>query len=107
MELNVLKLLQLEHNCRSSQNIKELYYQIVNQTRIIVNYSQGILLTTDLTGKYKVVSISDIPIVDSTSPFVQWVENITSDLIKNQKSKEILKSADLTSAKEKKTDSII
>ena len=89
MELNVLKLLQLEHNCRSSQNIKELYYQIVNQTRIIVNYSQGILLTTDLTGKYKVVSISDIPIVDSTSPFVQWVENITSDLIKNQKSKEI------------------
>lgn len=89
MELNILKLLQLEHNCRSSENIKELYYQIVNQTRTVVNYSQGILLTTDLTGKYKVVSISDIPAIDSTSPFIQWVESVVSDLVKNEKSNEI------------------
>ena len=89
MELNILKLLQLEHNCRSSENIKELYYQIVNQTRTVVNYSQGILLTTDLTGKYKVVSISDIPAIDSTSPFIQWAESVVSDLVKNEKSNEI------------------
>lgn len=89
MELNILKLLQLEHNCRSSENIKELYYQIVNQTRTVVNYSQGILLTTDLTGKYKVVSISDIPAIDSTSPFIQWTESVVSDLVKNEKSNEI------------------
>lgn len=89
MELNILKLLQLEHNCRSSEDIKELYYQIVNQTRTVVNYSQGILLTTDLTGKYKVVSISDIPAIDSTSPFIQWAESVVSDLVKNEKSNEI------------------
>lgn len=89
MELNILKLLQLEHNCRSSENIKELYYQIVNQTRAVVNYSQGVLLTTDLTGKYKVVSISDISVVDSTSPYVQWIESVVEDLNKKEKSKEI------------------
>lgn len=89
MELNILKLLQLEHNCRSSENIKELYYQIVNQTRTVVNYSQGVLLTTDLTGKYKVESISDISVVDSTSPYVQWIESVVEDLNKKEKSKEI------------------
>jgi hypothetical protein len=44
-----------------------------------VNYSQGVLLTTDLTGKYKVVAISDISVVDSTSPYVQWIEEIVID----------------------------
>ncbi len=89
MELNILKLLQLEHNCRNSENIKELYFQIVNQTRSLVDYSQGVLLTTDLTGKYKVVAISDVSVVDTTSPFVQWIESVIVDLSKNGKSKDI------------------
>ena len=60
MESNISKLLQLEHNCRNCENIKELYFQIVNETRNIVPYSQGVLLTTNLKGKYKVVGISDM-----------------------------------------------
>lgn len=89
MESNISKLLQLEHNCRNCENIKELYFQIVNETRNIVPYSQGVLLTTDLKGKYKVVSISDISVVDSTSPYVQWIENVVEDLNVNPKSKDI------------------
>lgn len=89
MESNISKLLQLEHNCRNCENIKELYFQIVNETRNIVNYSQGILLTTDLKDKYKVVAISDISMVDSTSPYVQWLEEVIDDLEKNDKSKDI------------------
>ena len=89
MESNISKLLQLEHNCRNCENIKELYFQIVNETRNIVNYSQGILLTTDLKDKYKVVAISDISMVDSTSPYVQWLEEVIEDLEKNDKSKDI------------------
>ena len=77
---NISKLLQLEHNCRNCESIKELYYQIVNETRTLVNYSQGVLLTIDFSGKYKVVGISDISVVDSTSPYVQWIENIIIDL---------------------------
>ena len=86
---NISKLLQLEHNCRNCESIKELYYQIVNETRSLVNYSQGVLLTIDFSGKYKVVGISDIPVVDSTSPYVQWIENIIIDLNNNEKSKDI------------------
>lgn len=86
---NISKLLQLEHNCRNCESIKELYYQIVNETRTLVNYSQGVLLTVDFSGKYKVVGISDIPVVDSTSPYVQWIENIIIDLNNNEKSKDI------------------
>ena len=89
MESNISKLLQLEHNCRNCESIKELYYQIVNETRNLVNYSQGVLLTIDFSGKYKVVGISDIPVVDSTSPYVQWIENIIIDLNNNEKSKDI------------------
>ena len=86
---NISKLLQLEHNCRNCESIKELYYQIVNETRTLVNYSQGVLLTVDFSGKYKVVGISDISVVDSTSPYVQWIENIIIDLNNNEKSKDI------------------
>ncbi len=86
---NISKLLQLEHNCRNCESIKELYYQIVNETRNLVNYSQGVLLTIDFSGKYKVVGISYIPVVDSTSPYVQWIENIIIDLNNNEKSKDI------------------
>jgi len=89
LESNISKLLQLEHNCRNCENIKELYFQIVNETRNIVPYSQGVLLTTDLKGKYKVVGISDISVVDSTSPYVQWIENVVEDLNANPKSKDI------------------
>ena len=86
---NISKLLQLEHNCRNCESIKELYFQIVNETRNLVNYSQGVLLTIDFSGKYKVVGISDIPVVDSTSPYVQWIENIIIDLNNSEKSKDI------------------
>ena len=79
----------MEHNCRNSQSLKELYFQIVNNTRTLVNYSQGILLTPDLKDKYKVVSISDISIIDSTSPYVQWLEDVIEDLNRNEQSKDI------------------
>jgi len=89
LESNISKLLQLEHNCRNSQSLKELYFQIVNNTRTLVNYSQGILLTPDLKDKYKVESISDISIIDSTSPYVQWLEDVIEDLNRNEQSKDI------------------
>lgn len=88
MESNISKLLQLEHNCRSSQNKKELYYKIVNETRNLVDYSQGVLLNISLNKKYKVVAISDISVVDSTSPYVEWIENVVSDLQENEKSQD-------------------
>ncbi len=88
MESNISKLLQLEFNCRNSENKKELYYKIVNETRNLVDYSQGVLFNLSLNKKYKVVSISDISVVDSTSPYVQWIEDVVGDLQNNPKSKD-------------------
>ena len=88
MESNISKLLQLEFNCRTSENKKELYYKIVNETRNLVDYSQGVLFNLSLNKKYKVVAISDISVVDSTSPYVQWIEDVVKDLQKNPKSKD-------------------
>ena len=89
MESNISKLLQLEHNCRNSQSKKELYFQIVNETRKLVDYSQAVLLNISLNKKYKVIAISDISVVDSTSPYVQWIEDVVNDLQGNSKSKDI------------------
>ena len=80
MESNVSKLLQLEFNCRNSESKKELYYKIVNDTRSVINYEQAVLLGTQLGSKYKVVSISDISVIDSTSPYIQWIVNLLFDL---------------------------
>lgn len=89
MESNVSKLLQLEFNCRNSESKKELYYKIVNDTRSVINYEQAVLLGTQLGSKYKVVSISDISVIDSTSPYIQWIENLVIDLNNSEKSKDI------------------
>lgn len=89
MESNISKLLQLEHNCRNCENIKELYFQIVNTTRSIVDYSQGVLLSLDIKGKYKAVAVSDISVIDTTSPYIQWIEDIVVDLNQKEKSKDI------------------
>ncbi|NCB55566.1 MAG: efflux RND transporter periplasmic adaptor subunit, partial [Epsilonproteobacteria bacterium] len=89
MEPTLAKLLQLEHNCRSCETLKELYFQVVNETRNLVSYTQGVLLTTDLRETYRVVAISDIAIMDATSPYVQWIEEIAEDIKCNEKAKEI------------------
>lgn len=88
MDSNISKLLQLEYNCRNSENKKELFYKIVNETRNLVDYSQGVLLNKSLNNRYKVVAISDISVVDSTSPYVQWLEDVIKDLQENPKSNE-------------------
>lgn len=89
MESNVSKLLQLEHNCRKCESIRELYFQIVNSTRSLIDYSQAVLFTPDLKNKYRIVAISDISEIDSTSPYVQWLESVIEDLRKNEKAKDI------------------
>ena len=76
MSNDISKLIQLEHNLKNCENELELFYSIVNQTREIVAYDQAVLLGLDLSSKLKVESVSDIVTVDSTSPFIQYMQNI-------------------------------
>ncbi len=89
MESNIVKLLQLEYNCRNCKSIQELYFQIVNNTRELIDYTQAVLLTTDIKDTYKVVAISDISIIDTTSPYVQWIEGVVDNLQESKNSKEL------------------
>jgi len=72
------KLLQLEYNCKNCENEIELYYILVNQTRSLVDYEQAVLLTTTLNSKLSTIAISDMTNVDSTSPYVQFVNEFTN-----------------------------
>lgn len=74
---NIAQLLQLEENCRNCEDITELTYIIVNETRQLVEYDQAVLITPNISGKLKVDNISDISTIDATSPFIQWIEEIS------------------------------
>ncbi len=78
MNSELSKLLQLEHNCKSCENDIELFYILVNQTRSLVDYDQGVLLTTSLNSKLNPIAISDMTTVDSTSPYVQCVSELAN-----------------------------
>jgi hypothetical protein len=78
MQQEIAKILQLEHNCRLAEDESELYYTIVNKTRTLVEYDQAILLTNNINNKLIAKAISDISIVDSTAPFVHYIEELSN-----------------------------
>ena len=94
MSNDISKLIQLEHNLKNCENELELFYSIVNQTREIVSYDQAILFGLDLSSKLKVESVSDIVTVDSTSPFIQYMQNLATHL-KDNHNEETLKTVDV------------
>jgi hypothetical protein len=66
-------LINLEQLIRQSGTLEALQYTIVNETRRLVPYRQAALLLQ--RGKHhRTAALSDIPAVDRTAPFVQWLE---------------------------------
>lgn len=89
MSIDISKLIQLEHNLKNCENDTELFYSIVNQTRELVDYEQALLLTPDLNSKLKTIAISDAVSVDSTSLFVQFINQLANTLYKKYDNLEI------------------
>jgi len=83
LDQKLASLLQLEQNGKNCESLKELYYLITNETKRLVEYDQAFLLGPSLTSNLEVVSISNITSVDSTSPFNQWLENISLHISKS------------------------
>ena len=77
---DVSKLIQLEFNLKNCENDSELFYSIVNQTIEIINYEQAVLVGLDYSSKLKVEAISNVVSVDSTSPFVQYILDLSNKL---------------------------
>jgi hypothetical protein len=84
MSDNISKLFQIEHNCKNCESKEELKYIITNQTREIVEYEQAILLSKSIDNKLKVSALSDVAVVDKTSPLVQYITRVANTINKNK-----------------------
>lgn len=89
MSVDISKLIQLEHNLKQYENISQIYYAIVNQTREFVEYEQAVLVSPNINGKLKTDAISDVATVDSTSLFVQIINELSQNLYKKYNNEKI------------------
>ncbi|MGJ0299302.1 hypothetical protein NG744_10195 [Aliarcobacter cryaerophilus] len=78
---DISKLIQLEFNLKNCENDSELFYSIVNQTIEVIHYEQAVLFGMDYSSKLKVEAISNIVMVDATSPFVQYILDLANSLL--------------------------
>lgn len=74
---NISTLLDLEKNARQADSLQALLFLIVNQTRRLVPFDQGIYFSQNDHRKWpKVRAISNIAVVDRSTPQVHWLERI-------------------------------
>lgn len=68
------KLLTLEQEIRSAENITQLTQLFCNRTREIVDYTQAALAVPTVSGQMQIAGFSDIAVVDRTAPLANWLE---------------------------------
>ena len=71
-------LFALQKAAHSARTLTDLGYTIVNETQKLVDYSQAALLVQGHRGDYGVRNLSNLPVVDRSAPFVQWVERVAA-----------------------------
>jgi multidrug resistance efflux pump len=84
MKINFSSILQLENDCRDSENSTQLNFTIVNNTSTVVQYEKAILLSQKKKNKYKIQTVSNISQIDKKSQYSQLIESITNHIQKNQ-----------------------
>ena len=73
------RLMQLESAARRAQSEKALEFLIVNETKQILPYQQGVLLHNRRNG-LRVSSASNIAVVEEQAPFIAWLEKVLKHL---------------------------
>lgn len=70
-------LMQLESMAREAQTLKELQFQIVNETRRLFAYRQAYLFAAGKTEKsaYRVEAASSVPVIEREAPLIRWLEH--------------------------------
>ena len=69
-------LLQLSRRARKASE-DELSFCIVNETRMLIPYRQAVLFTW-VNGRLKVAAVSGLAVLDSSSPFIQWLTDLAN-----------------------------
>ncbi|MBF0588835.1 MAG: HlyD family efflux transporter periplasmic adaptor subunit [Magnetococcales bacterium] len=84
----LLNLLILEQEARRAQDITALYFTITNRTRLIFPYRQASLVRILSNGRVKIEAISDIPLVEQNTPFMQWLTRLAGYLAMGEEAEE-------------------
>ena len=72
-------LFDVERRARAADSLAGLRFVAVNETRSVVDYRHAAILEPDLRGLH-VSAISDVPAVDRSTPYVQWLERVAQSL---------------------------
>lgn len=73
---SVTQLLQIEQQMRCCETITELNFVMVNLTRTLVPYEQAAYLAGSELERLKLMAMSDLSLIDRTTPFCAWLEKI-------------------------------
>ena len=69
-------LLQLSRRARKATE-DELSFCIANETRALIPYRQAVLFTW-MNGRLDVAAVSGLAVLDSSSPFIQWLTELAA-----------------------------
>ncbi len=81
---SVTKLLQIEQQVRCCETATELNFVMVNASRNLVVYEQATYLAGNELEALKLQALSDVPLVDRTTPFSAWIEQVASLLDRSE-----------------------
>ncbi|TDP01126.1 efflux RND transporter periplasmic adaptor subunit [Marinomonas balearica] len=74
----IAKLFQIEQQVRRCETATELSFLMVNTSRNLVAYEQATYLDGNELEKLKLFALSDIPLVDRSTPYSAWIEQVAS-----------------------------
>lgn len=74
----IAQLLQIEQQVRCCETATDLGFILVNTTRDLVPYQHAVYLSGTELESLKINAISDIALVDRTTPFSAWLEQVSA-----------------------------
>lgn len=72
----ISQLLHIEQQVRRCETLTELSFVMVNVTRTLVPYEQAAYLAGNELEQLKLSAMSDLSLIDRTTPFCAWLEQI-------------------------------
>lgn len=81
---NLSQFVQLEQIVRGCSNTTQLKFVMLNDTRRMIAYNQAIFCTVDFRKKLTIDGVSGALQVDTTSPYLIWMDSILEWLVQEK-----------------------
>jgi hypothetical protein len=83
-EQAIAQLLQIEQQVRRCETLTELSFVMVNATRSLLPYEQAAFFRGNELERLKLAALSDLSLIDHTTPFCAWLEQVAATLDETQ-----------------------